>query len=170
MLVTKLLAWRVPAIWEQLRENSIDAPENSQVIRKQKILLGATHEVLNEIVKDVRQGLLETIGVESSFSIDGGRCSIRLELPENTDAEKIAAAIDLENVEAWLDAENKVHLAISPWYSTKDVDQTVLSAVKVIHVLLGLHADASGQKMTFKNKLLKSISEILEIQKNAKKP
>ena len=167
---TKLVAWRVPAIWEQLRENSLVAPENSQVIRKQKILLSATQEALNEIVKDVRQGLLETIGAESSFSIDDGRCSIVLELPENTDTEKIAQAIDLENVEAWLDAENKVHLAISPWYSTKDVDQTVLSAVKVIHVLLGLHADASRQKMTLKNKLLKSISEIMEIQKNVKKP
>jgi hypothetical protein len=164
---TKLTAWRIPPVWEHLQENNLTVPENSNVIRKQKLLLRTTQEALTEVVRDVRQGLLETVGVESSFSIDEQRCAVVLNLPENSDTERIARAIDLENVEAWLDAENNVHLGISPWYSTKDVDQTVLAAVKVIHVLLGLHA-SEYRTMTFKEKLLKSVSEIMEIQKNVK--
>lgn len=166
----KLLAWRIPPVWEQLEKKTLTVPGNSRVLPKQEILLRVTREVLAEIVKDVRQGLLETVGVESAFSIDDGRCSVALELPENADAEKIAGAIDLENVEAWIDAQNRVHLGISPWYSTKDVDQMVLAAVKVIHVLLGLHAADNGeQPKTLKQKLLKSIAEIMQIQKSVKK-
>ncbi len=46
----------------------------------------------------------------------------------------------MENVEAWCDENRYVHAAIGPWYSTKDVDQVVLSITKVVHVKLGLHA------------------------------
>ncbi len=137
--------------------------------RKQKNLLAATDEVLRAIATDVRGGLLETVGIESEFSIDDGRASMILTLPENADAEQIARAIDAENVEAWLDENNKVRVAVNPWYSTKDVDQTVLSTIKVIHVLLGIHATDDAQPKTFKEKLIKLISEIMELQKSVKK-
>jgi hypothetical protein len=139
------------------------------VPRKQKNLLAATDEVLRAIATDVRGGLLETVGIESEFSIDDGRASMILTLPENADAEQIARAIDAENVEAWLDENNKVRVAVNPWYSTKDVDQTVLSTIKVIHVLLGIHATDDAQPKTFKEKLIKLISEIMELQKSVKK-
>jgi hypothetical protein len=139
------------------------------VPRKQKNLQKATDEVLRAIAADVRSGLLETIGIESEFSTDGGRCSMVLELPEGTDAQLISRAIDAENVESWLDENNKVRVAVNPWYSTKDVDQTVLSTIKVIHVLLGIHATDDAKPKTFKEKLIKSISEIMELQKSAKK-
>jgi hypothetical protein len=139
------------------------------VLRKQKNLQKATDEVLRAIAADVRGGLLETIGIESEFSTDGGRCSMVLELPEGTDAQFISRAIDAENVESWLDENNKVRVAVNPWYSTKDVDQTVLSTIKVIHVLLGIHATDDAKPKTFKEKLIKSISEIMELQKSAKK-
>lgn len=137
--------------------------------RKQKNLLTATEEVLRSIAADVRGGLLETVGIESELSTDGGRCSMILELPENADPEQIARAIDAENVEAWLDETGRVHVAVNPWYSTKDVDQTVLSTIKVIHVLLGIHATDTEAPKTFKQKLIKSISEIMELQKTVKK-
>jgi hypothetical protein len=92
-----------------------------------------------------------------------------LELPEGTDAQFISRAIDAENVESWLDENNKVRVAVNPWYSTKDVDQTVLSTIKVIHVLLGIHATDDAKPKTFKEKLIKSISDIMELQKSAKK-
>ncbi len=129
----------------------------------------ATQMTLDSIAEDVRGGLLETVGVDSEYSIDDGRCSMMLELPAESDTEMIASAIDMENIEAWADANGRVHLAINPWYSTKDVDQTVLSAVKVIHVLLGIHAGDDAQPKTFKEKLLCSIAEIMKVQQGAKK-
>jgi hypothetical protein len=92
-----------------------------------------------------------------------------LVLPEDTDVEKIARAIDLENVEAWLDNDNKVNIAISPWFSTKDVDQTVLSTVKVIHVLLGVHAADAEQPKSLGQKLLASVADIMQIQNSTEK-
>ncbi|HXG82767.1 MAG TPA: hypothetical protein VNI84_01965 [Pyrinomonadaceae bacterium] len=134
-------------------------------------MLAATSEVLTAIGKDMREGLLETVGVESSLSFDGERCSIILDLPEETDTEQIAQAIDAENVEAWRDEAGRVHVAVNPWYSTKDVDQAVLCAIKVIHVILGIHAsDAEALKpKTFGQKLRASLAEILAIQTEAEK-
>lgn len=126
-------------------------------------------EVLHSIAEDVSGGLVETVGVKSSFSIDDGRCSMRLELPEGADTELLARAIDAENVEAWLDAERQVRVAINPWYSTKDVDQTVLCTIKVIHVLLGIHATDQMPPQTLKQKLLSSIADIMQIQTNTEK-
>ncbi len=56
--------------------------------------------------------MLETVGVKSLLSSDGGRCSMILELPEKADTERILRAIDPENIEARRDAEGKVHVAI----------------------------------------------------------
>lgn len=139
--------------------------------QNQRKMFAAAQEVLTAIAGDVREGLLETVGVESSFSIDGEKCSVVLELPAGADAELVARAIDAENVEAWLDAENNVRVGINPWYSTKDVDQTVLCTIKVIHVLLGIHAsDAEASKpKTLKQKLLASLADVMQIQKEAEK-
>ncbi len=166
---TKLTAWRIPPIWNGLQENVLNVPENSSVPQNQRKMFRATGEVLTAIARDVRGGLLETVGIESSISFDDGRCSVVLELPEGTDTELVARAIDLENVEAWSDAAGKVRVGINPWYSTKDVDQTVLCTIKVIHVLLGIHATDAPQPKTFKQKLLGSIAEVMQIQKNAEK-
>ncbi len=168
---TKLTAWRIPPTWSDLQNNGLPAAENSKVMQKQRQLLKATQDVLSEIVRDVRKGLLETVGVDSSPAMDGGRCSVVLNLPAGVDTETIAQAIDLENIEAWRDEYEKVHIGISPWYSTKDVDQAVLSAVKVIHVMLGIHAaDMEAAKpKTLGQKLLASFAEVMQIQKEADK-
>lgn len=166
---TKLEAWRVPPFWNDLRENALKIPEGSRVPQNQQDLIKATEAVLEAIAADVRGGLLETVGVESRFSSDDGRSAIILDLPEGADNELIARAIDAENVEAWTDADGRVRVGINPWYSTKDVDQTVLSTVKIIHVMLGLHASDAKQPKTFKQKLLKSIRDIMEIQKSVKR-
>lgn len=164
----KLIAWRVPDVWRDLQTGKFTAPENSKVLSNQKQLFKATQKAINAVYRDVREGLLETVGVDCALVIDD-RCSAVLNLPEGTDTGLVARAIDLENVEAWRDAQGKVNIAINPWYSTKDVDQTVLSAVKVIHVLLGIHAsDAAVTKpKTITQKLLASVAEVLQIQKNA---
>lgn len=132
-------------------------------------MLAATREVLTAIAKDVREGLLETVGVESSLSLNDERCSVVLELPAGTDTELVARAIDSENVEAWQDDEGRVHVGINPWYSTKDVDQTVLCTIKVVHVLLGIHATDTEQPKTFKQKLLSSVADIMAAQKGVPK-
>jgi hypothetical protein len=95
---------------------------------------------LAAVANDVRLGLLETVGVPAQWH-EAERASVVLTLPQDTDTHFIAHAIDLENVEAWCDDQARVHAAIGPWYTTKDVDQVVLSITKVTHVLLGLHAN-----------------------------
>jgi len=132
-------------------------------------MLRATERVLQSIAEDMRGGLLETVGVESRLSLENEKCSMVLELPEGTDTNHVAQAIDSENVEAWCDSDNRVNIAVNPWYSTKDVDQAVLCAIKVIHVLLGIHAADKAEPLSLKQKLLKSISEILEIQQKTGK-
>lgn len=142
------------------------APENSKVLAKQRQLLTATQAALDAVFADVREGLLETVGVDCSIEIDE-RCSVVLDLPAGTDFEKIARAIDLENVEAWHDETGRVHVGIGPWFLTKDVDQTVLSPVKVIHVLLGIHASDADRPQTFKQKFLSAVTEIVNLQKKS---
>lgn len=161
-------AWRVPAIWKDLPTNKLTAPENSKVLANQNRLREQTLATLEQVFRDVREGFLETVGTNCKLVVEEV-CSITLDLPAETDAETIARAIDLENVEAWLDEAGKVHIGLSPWFSTKDVDQTVLSAVKVIHVLLGIHATDTEKPKTFKQKLLGSIAEVMQIQQGTGK-
>lgn len=166
---TKLKAWRVPPVWKFLQTGGVKpAPDKSKVLQRQRQLLEATKAALDAVYADVRMGLLETVGVDCTLAIDE-LCSVVLDLPTKTDTELIARAIDLENVEAWRDPQGKVNVAINPWYSTKDIDQTVLSAVKVIHVLLGIHATDKPQTKNFKQKLLSSVADVLAIQKGAKR-
>lgn len=164
----KLQAWRVPAIWKDLQANKLTAPENSKVLANQKRLREQTLATLDQVFRDVREGFQETVGVGCQLVVEEV-CSVTLDLPEGADAETVARAVDLENVEAWLDNAGKVHIGLSPWFSTKDVDQTVLSAVKVIHVLLGIHATDFEKPKTFKQKLLGSIAEVMQIQKGTEK-
>lgn len=117
------------------------------------------------MAKDVREGLLETVGVESEFSFAGERCSMILKLAPETDTKMIANAIALENADAWCDKNGCVNLGINPDFSVKDVDQTVLCAIKVVHVLLGLHAVCEVKPKTFTQKILASIVEVMKIQK-----
>ena len=128
----------------------------------------ATEAAIDAVFADVRQGLRETVGVDCILEIDE-RCSVVLDLPDGTDAEKIARAIDMENIEAWRDETERVHVCLSPWFSTKDVDQTVLSAVKVIHVLLGVHAADNAAPPTLKQKIFGAVAEIMSLQKKIEK-
>jgi hypothetical protein len=164
---TKLLAWRVPPIWTSLQTGEASAPENSKVLPNQKRLMQAARATLEAIFADVRTGLRETVGVDCSLAINE-RCSVVLDLPGGTDIEQIAQAIDMENVEAWCDNIGRVHVALNPWFSTKDVDQTVLSTVKVIHVLLGIHASDSTEMITFGRKIMLSVAEIMKLQNRTK--
>ena len=165
---TKLLAWRVPPVWKTLQTGDASAPENSKVLAKQKQLVQSTKAALEAVFADVRTGLRETVGVGCVLDIDEC-CSVILDLPEAADTEQIARAVDLENVEAWRDESGRVHVGISPWLSTKDVEQIVLSPVKVIHVLLGIHASDSAEAKTFGQKILLSVAEIMNIQNKTKK-
>ena len=165
---TKLLAWRVPPVWNSVQTDETPAPENSKVLAKQKQLVKTTKAALEAVFADVRAGLRETVGVDCSLNVDE-RCSVVLDLPEVADTEQIARAIDLENVEAWRDQDGRVHVGISPWLSTKDVDQTVLSPVKVIHVLLGIHASDLEETKSFGKKILLSVAEIMNLQNKSKK-
>lgn len=132
-------------------------------------MLRATQKVLESIAADVGEGLLETVGVESSLSLDNDCCSMILQLPDGTDTNYIAEAIDLENIESWCDSSGRVNIAINPWYSTKDVDQTVLCTIKVIHVLLGMHAVCEVKPKTFGQKILSSLMDVMNAQNEAKK-
>lgn len=152
-----------------MEEKPVTPIKGSTVSQNQLKLIKAMNEVLKAMFQDIRQGLLETVGVESSLSLENDRSSVCLDLPEGADLELIARAIDAENVEAWCDENDKVHIAVNPWYDTKDIDQTVLSTVKVIHVLLGIHATDKAQPANFKQKFLSSVLDVLAAQKKAGK-
>ncbi len=162
------MAWRTPPVMASVAADggSVAPPEGSRVPQAQKRLHEATRAALNAVAEDVRRGLLETVGVGSRL-VEGERASVVLELPPDTDTEQIARAIDLENVEAWRDESGRVHVGIGPWHSTKDVDQAVLSVIKVVHVMLGLHASDTPQPKTVAQKILASIAEILSLQQRA---
>lgn len=133
---TKLTAWRIPAIFQAA---DYESPEGSMVGYMQKNLHAATLNVLAAIAADVKRGLLETVALESEWWTEkADRASVVVYLPENIDAKYVAEAIDLENLEAWLDVEKRFHVGIAPWYSTKDVDQTVLCVIKVVSQFTGL--------------------------------
>lgn len=105
----------------------------------QEKLAASINYALAAIAADVRQGLLETVGIESEWWTDDAElASVVVHLPENIDANYVAEAIDLENLEAWLDDKNRLHVGISPFYTTKDIDQTVLCVVKVVCQFTGL--------------------------------
>lgn len=160
------MAWRVPPVISKAEDGTIAGPQGSRVPRTQKRLLEATRASLKAVAEDVRSGLLETVGVRSSWEEESERASVVIELPPNADAEQIARAIDLENVEAWRDERGRVHIAIGPWYSTKDVDQVVLSITKVVHVMLGLHASdvQPGAPQGLLQKLLTAVAEVMALE------
>jgi hypothetical protein len=115
----------------------------SMVPWAQTQLFNATRQALAAVAQDIVNGLAETVGIRCAWGTELAaeeRCSVVLELPPQADPAYITRAIDLENVEAWCDENKQVHVAIGPWYSIKDVDQTVLAITKVVHVKLGLHA------------------------------
>ncbi len=147
--------------------HSADAPHGSQVSKQQRRLREATRAVLLSIAADVRAGLGETVGIKATLVDEGERAAIKLELPPQTDTDFIARAVDMENVEAWCDENGRVCVGISPWCTTKEVDQVVLSITKVIHVRLGLHASdrESDKPKTLSQRLLAAISEVLSAQR-----
>jgi hypothetical protein len=154
-------------VMTEASEATLSSPADSRVASMQLRLLKATRDALQAVADDVEQGLLETVGVRSRM-VEGERASMAIELPPGTDRAIIARAIDLENVEAWLGEDGQVNIAIGPWYSTKDVDQVVLTTTKVVHVLLGLHAVCTlprPENLTLAGRLLHSVAEVLTVLK-----
>lgn len=152
---------------QQAQQGAIISPAGSRVAERQQELFAMTRNVLDAMAEDVRQGLLETVGLHS-HSAPGEKCAIVLELPPGTDAAQIAQAIDLENVEAWC-VNDQVYVALGPWYTTKDVDQVVLSVTKVIHVLLGLHAAPVCEIPAAKSlsqRVLAAATQVLTLQRH----
>lgn len=115
----------------------------------QEKLAAQINYTLAAIAADVRRGLLETVGLESEWWTDNlETSSVVVYLPDSIEPEYAARAIDLENLEAWLDDEKRLHVAISPFLTTKDVDQTVLCVVKVVCRFTGLiDVDADPQNL-----------------------
>ena len=164
---TKLLAWRQPPVALAAEGGRITGPEGSKVAWAQMRLLESVRMALATVANDVRMGLAETVGVPAE-RVEGEVASVRLTLPPDVDAALIAQAIDIENVEAWCGEDGQVHVAIGPWYSTKDVDQVVLTTTKVVHVLLGLHAPPP--KQNFLQRILSSATEVMKIQQQVAPP
>lgn len=165
------MAWQVPPVMLSALNNTLADVEGSSVPQSQRELLIVTKQTLDAIAADVHQGLLETVGVNSSYEIND-RCSVVVELPLQIEADTdyLARAIDAENLEAWCDDLKRIHVAIGPWYSTKDVDQVVLCVTKVLHVELGLHASdksASEQPKSKMQRVMSAVADILTIQKRS---
>ncbi len=166
------MAWRVPVT--MIGGNGVARVEGSTLLDAQRDLAAVTNRVLASVAADVRTGLAETVGVRAALDLSE-RASVIIDLPSthgDFQPDYIARAIDMENVEAWCDEANRVHVALCPWYSTKDVDQVVLAITKVVHVLLGLHATDAQQtgaddRSSLWRRLLTGAAEIAALQKSA---
>lgn len=113
----------------------------------QERLCEAARQALAAVAADVRQGLLETVGLESGW-VEGECASVLVQLLPGMEPEYVAHAINLENVEAWLGENGSVRVGIGPWHTTKDVDQVILAVTKVVHEftgLLGVDAETHGR-------------------------
>lgn len=156
----KLLAWELPPLLQNLSQSgaALTSPAGSKVAQRQTQLWQMTEATLKAIADDVQRGLRETVGIESRLRIRA-KAAMEIELPPDTDLAKVARAVDLENLEAWLD-DGKVCVGIGPWYTTKDVDQVVLCVTKVVHVMLGLHAKP---QRTGKQRLFAAVADVLEL-------
>ncbi len=157
------MAWRTPSVVANAQGGASAGPTGSRVPQAQRRLLAATRAALQAVATDVKAGLGETVGIGCDW-VEEDRSSVVLALPPDTDTEEIARAVDLENIEAWRDERGRVHVGIGPWYSTKDVDQVVLSITKVVHVMLGLHA-SDPQPKGLLQKILTSAADVLAVQK-----
>lgn len=167
------MAWRVPPTLAKL--DSVDAPppQGSRVAREQRKLFRAAQRTLEEICIDVRAGLAETVGIGVEFVLTE-RASVVLLIPTQAtdfDSVRFALAIDLENVEAWCDETNRIHVGLNPFHSTKDTDQTVLAITKVVHVMLGLHANdaVSTRPAGLLKRLLAAATEVVDVQRELKR-
>ncbi len=147
-----------------MQKQGFSISESISASQNQEELFPETYRILLTMAQDVREGLFDTVGVESEISLDGDYCSMILKLPPETDTRMIAEAIVLENADAWCDETARVNLGINPQFSVKDIDQTVLCAIKVIHVMLGLHAVCEVQPKSFTQKILASVMEIMQAQ------
>ena len=102
-------------------------------------LRSAIDNALAGVAADGRKGISEIVGLDSEWWTDNQNvASVVVYLPEDVDAEYVARAVNLENLEAWLDDEKRFHIAKSPFYTMKDIDQTVLCVVKVVCQFTGL--------------------------------
>lgn len=122
---------------EAVIDGSFMRPAGSMVPWAQERLCEATRQALAAVASDVRLGLLETIGIESEW-VEDKPCSVKLHLPDVIAPDYVARAVDLENVESWLDEQGCVRVAIGPWFTTKDVDQAILAVTKSCKDSLGL--------------------------------
>lgn len=107
-------------------------------------LWAAVRMALAAIASDVCQGLAQTVGVQAAWTESTKACITLLLSPAEFDTAYIARAIEAENVEAWCNEQGAVQVALSPWHTTKDIDQTVLAITKVLHVRYGLHAPSAS--------------------------
>lgn len=88
------------------------------------------------VAQQVAQGLYETLGMTAQVTrdLDG----VALTLDDDVHLGFVAESINLEG--AWSEVrDEQVILLVQPWFSAEEIDQTILSAVKVMHVLLGIH-------------------------------
>lgn len=161
------MAWELPPLFQQAQQAPLSGPTGSSVAAQQMELWHVTRDTLAAVAEDVRQGLLETVGIHSRQA-DGSKAAVVLELPAGADARQLAQAIDMENLEAWCTGD-EVYVAIGPWYTTKDVDQVVLCVTKVVHVLLGLHAAPVCElpaARSFSARVLAAAAQVLTLQRH----
>ena len=88
------------------------------------------------VAQQVVQGLFETLGMTARLTddLDG----VALVLDDDVHLGFVVESINLEG--AWSEVRGEqVVLLVQPWFSAEEIDQTILSAVKVLHVLLGIH-------------------------------
>lgn len=107
-----------------------------ELAEQQRALVEQMTVLQRAVAEQIVQGLRETLHIETSIAddLDG----VLVPLDDDVDPGWVAEAINLEG--AWATVrEPHLLLLVQPWFNAEEIDQTILSCVKVLHVLLGMH-------------------------------
>jgi hypothetical protein len=109
------------------------------VASEQREIARAIASLQTAICVQVAQGIVDAIGLSAWPSPDND--GVWVELPPGADLGEIARAIELEGAAARPAAGVPyLLLPVQPWFDLEEIDQTILCCLKVVHVLLGVHA------------------------------
>lgn len=131
------MAWQIPQLFYD--GGLIPAMPGSKVPYMQKRLFDATQNALAAVAEDICIGFKLTVGLNAYWFLEATeKTSVIVEIPENIDLDYVVEAVNAENLECWKDEQNRFHVAIGPYFSTKEVDHVVLCTIKVVHEFTGL--------------------------------
>jgi hypothetical protein len=121
--------------WQHVPEREL----LDDIATEQRAVAHAVVKLQRSICRQVAHGIVDAIGLNAWPSPDHD--GVWVELPAGSDIAHVAQSIELEGAAARpADGVPYLLLLVQPWFDAEEIDQTILCCLKVVHVLLGVHA------------------------------